>query len=614
MKCFLKLSIFLTLFSISTTLQPAETTRSSRPENPYQQQAQRSDTHNVGTYTHPVSTHSIAHSAETVINIIDVVRRAQASDQQQLYSNLQDLINDMMRPSNHGNPINQDINNAQLAIVKAANAARSLLSIIVHGGTITTANVFDTLRQAGYQVPGERESIIRTKQPYDLFAQNVFIACYQPIVQRDLLGGGILSMSSSPELQIKQLTTSNTTTQELFKHQVIEILERISLLWHITFMFFNHDSIIALQYPQATMSIRDWFELTNNASTKLQGTTELGKELQAKRSQIATQMQDLEKKERKQAAEIAKLEKVTREFAALALARNKIEEEHLQGLRDLGRQAYKEKRLASLPQDLRTAQTLIDSFETCRKYHRYTHLLFTKNKISEQIETTLDTLKDILVVLTQPTPTTAATTTAASTATTAASTSTATTPVVKALPQLKKLFIQQMNDLYSCLFKKEFAPGSLISRTPEFLCFKHTFNTADGEAKPADLTEREAVPAVASLVMLWEIYKNLSTDAGSESIQLPYFNKTETVNEWLNNTKNCGFKEYGTFSYPLAPGRPSHLDTALSLCSPEKEPTFFDRSLESVADTFKSIEGWFSSTWTRLTAKSRSIVDEPDKI
>lgn len=611
MKYFLNISILLTFLSIATSISSYDRTFASQTTQYHSPLGRQT----VNPAQPIYATHNLTAQTETVMKIIDVVKNAHSLQQhhttQQHHQNLQRYLQEVIRTTTTGNSINQNIQSSREAIVKAQKAGQILSIIVLQGKTITTTDVFDALQHCGYQLPGDRTSVIQAKQPVDLFAQIIFTSCYQPIVERNLIGGGILSGSSLPQLQFKSLSIGDAKTQEILKHQVIEILNRIAGLWIITYHLFNlNDVNIALTYPQATLSISNWLKITDKAETDLQKNTQIGKELEAKRADITKQMRALEAEERRQAQEIQKLEKIEQELKEQenekVLTMHKMQLERDQELKKLmaqfikkGESIKKSETIAAFPTNLQTAAKLINAFQSCKQSHQYTHLLFTENKIQDLIDGAFKTLQHLLTTLTSATPSTA--TAAASTATVATTTQTPTA--------IKLEFIKEMNTIYSILFKKEYAPRSLISMTPEFLCFKHTFKSS-----APNLTEQEASPAVASLIILWEIYKNLPTDSGTESINLPYFNKTQTVDEWLNNTKNCGFKTYGNFSLPLAPGRPSHLDIVLSACTPEKEPSFFDKSFAAIGDALGSIGGWFSSTWTRLTAPSVNLVDQPDTI
>jgi|GEM_PF-1323069 len=106
------------------------------------------------------------------------------------------------------------------------------------------------------------------KSPEQIIAYYIS-RCYSPLVEENVTGW----LHKKPQLfiqpQIKELFTPQN---ELFTLQVIELLAKFNPLWDFCAkIFFNddHSTNIQLEYPDATMSIEAWSDITENKALDL---------------------------------------------------------------------------------------------------------------------------------------------------------------------------------------------------------------------------------------------------------------------------------------------------------------------------------------------------------
>jgi hypothetical protein len=175
--------------------------------------------------------------------IVDVVKAihnaSQAIKKAHFKSQIQDLFNKVRAEIT---PINEDIHNSMVAISKATE---QLLNI---------AN--------------DKQTDITSKN----FASKILQPCYKTIVNENLKGGILIPK----KLDIKNLTSDTQQKTETLKHQTVDILNRIFVLWHLSQLLFNipTDSKIALQWPNEDLTIKEWQALTQQAINEIWNSTE----------------------------------------------------------------------------------------------------------------------------------------------------------------------------------------------------------------------------------------------------------------------------------------------------------------------------------------------------
>lgn len=100
--------------------------------------------------------------------------------------------------------------------------------------------------------------------------------CYQPLVKKQITSW---IPTKQPELQLQIDSADFKKYNELFILQIVELLAKIQLCWNLTqSIFFNNNPAtkITLDYPEATLSIKQWYDITHKKAVQLYNSTSVG--------------------------------------------------------------------------------------------------------------------------------------------------------------------------------------------------------------------------------------------------------------------------------------------------------------------------------------------------
>lgn len=397
-------------------------------------------------------------------------------------------------------------------------------------------------------------------------AQDVIQPCYAYIVKSSIYPS---LFSKQQQLQLVSFEPANEQTElELY-----DILNRIFLVWHLTKLIFQipNDYEIALQWPDAQLSINNWIQLTQDAAQKLWQSLDPAVQM------AAAQQEELQKKSLQKTNELSKI-------------------------------AQQFKDLQPSPDQLEQAKKVFASLIKFLSTQKLTHEIFTKYDFSENLGLALTHLQLIQQKFENDEK----------------------LPEHALFLEIKTLqndFLQQMNKIYSNYFKKELA-GHLGNK---FLVVKHKFaSKANGAAVP-EMLQDDAVALLTDLIALWEIYTNLFPALSEKLIPLQHFNMSRSAQNWITETGNAGFTSPAEFNpelqlsltvcLPAEPEKINKLSIAaqkiksgiVTTGSAIKEKAQLAGS--AIKQKAQATGGWFSSAWNSFKNYiTRHVEEEIDEL
>lgn len=190
------------------------------------------------------------------------------------------------------------------------------------------------------------------------FAQKLLQPCYQAIVKDDLKGG----IFTPKKLELKNITSDTSEKLEFLKHQTVDVLNRIFILWRISELLLNIPTTkkFALTWPNADLTIKEWQDLTEKAGNEIWDSTEQVKnaQLEAKKL-VAAEHKSREAVTSEKEKEIKHLKELEKTEKSIGDAYTKNLKEHEEGLKKI-KAAHEEslKKIKSKSEELSKEQKM----------------------------------------------------------------------------------------------------------------------------------------------------------------------------------------------------------------------------------------------------------------